>query len=653
MIPCNGNSSSSGGGGNGSEGEERSSSQESQGAVAAAGNVGGESTEAAAAISCLELDAWIRDDDGAIDCMMMLPEVPLDGDSTSPEDSGMHAQDCCEQFEHKQHEDEMIFCRSSSSCSSTFPDSCANQETLELNIPDDFFGDRQQQHDEERQRQAEQQLLPPLTEARSGHQFAPDLRKIIVKKPVMDKAVERLGGGRRGAMRLWNIIQVWLKHQQQQGGGGSMDGFSLPFENFGGFMDVPVHNQQQQQQQHFQHPGFPVAGGFGGEATSTGGGGGGQFYGDPNVVPGQHFSSAYPDATTTAADVATPRSMATAPIANSASAAATTRAARKSRMARQRRHKGGFGGTSLSHSPVATSAGAWSSASTAGFLATTATAATITTTTTSNSSLSLATTHGAPGAREQHQHQFGTCRDGIKARMSCDKSVKFLLQKELKPSDVGNLGRIVLPKKEAEIHLPYLSLREGIMLAMEDVLTAQTWHFRYRFWPNNKSRMYLLEGTGDYVKSHLLKEGDLIQIYRDAKTGKHIICAKKFAARPVTPAAETTTTTTSSKLEDDCLSGASTVSDSSKDAPPVEQQRPGSRACVKKRKVTKPTVSVGAPVAANSGGGGVGGGVGGVGGGDEIERFPSIEMEDEFIDEILGMVDAEEPSSPESCKEDD
>ncbi|KAH9566452.1 hypothetical protein CY35_04G130100 [Sphagnum magellanicum] len=72
----------------------------------------------------------------------------------------------------------------------------------------------------------------------------------------------------------------------------------------------------------------------------------------------------------------------------------------------------------------------------------------------------------------------------------------FLLHKELRPSDVSNLGRIVLPKKEAEYHLPFLQAREGMSLAMEDFDSGKIWTFRYRFWPNNKSRMYLLELTG-------------------------------------------------------------------------------------------------------------------------------------------------------------
>ncbi|XP_045792942.1 B3 domain-containing transcription factor ABI3 [Trifolium pratense] len=104
-----------------------------------------------------------------------------------------------------------------------------------------------------------------------------------------------------------------------------------------------------------------------------------------------------------------------------------------------------------------------------------------------------------------------------------EKNLRFLLQKVLKQSDVGSLGRIVLPKKEAETHLPQLEARDGISITMEDIGTSRVWNMRYRYWPNNKSRMYLLENTGDFVKANGLQEGDFIVIYSDVKCGKFMI----------------------------------------------------------------------------------------------------------------------------------
>ncbi|XAR61005.1 hypothetical protein NMG60_11034574 [Bertholletia excelsa] len=122
-----------------------------------------------------------------------------------------------------------------------------------------------------------------------------------------------------------------------------------------------------------------------------------------------------------------------------------------------------------------------------------------------------------------------------------EKNLKFLLQKVLKQSDVGNLGRIVLPKKEAETHLPELEVRDGISIAMEDIGTSRVWNMRYRFWPNNKSRMYLLENTGDFIRANGLQEGDFIVLYSDVKCGKYLIRgvkvpqpgAKSEAKKPV------------------------------------------------------------------------------------------------------------------------
>ncbi|KAF7845514.1 B3 domain-containing transcription factor ABI3-like [Senna tora] len=117
-------------------------------------------------------------------------------------------------------------------------------------------------------------------------------------------------------------------------------------------------------------------------------------------------------------------------------------------------------------------------------------------------------------------------QQGSSSSSSCkpeEKNLRFLLQKVLKQSDVSSLGRIVLPKKEAEIHLPELETRDGISIAMEDIGISRVWNMRYRYWPNNKSRMYLLENTGDFVRANGLQEGDFIVIYSDVKCGKFMI----------------------------------------------------------------------------------------------------------------------------------
>ncbi|KAF0916456.1 hypothetical protein E2562_007541 [Oryza meyeriana var. granulata] len=126
-------------------------------------------------------------------------------------------------------------------------------------------------------------------------------------------------------------------------------------------------------------------------------------------------------------------------------------------------------------------------------------------------------------AAQQESPQRSTPPEKRQAPTKTDKNLRFLLQKVLKQSDVGSLGRIVLPKKEAEVHMPELKTRDGISIPIEDIGTSQVWNMRYRFWPNNKSRMYLLENTGDFVRSNELQEGDFIVIYSDIKSGKYLI----------------------------------------------------------------------------------------------------------------------------------
>ncbi|GJX63021.1 B3 DNA binding domain-containing protein [Tanacetum coccineum] len=103
----------------------------------------------------------------------------------------------------------------------------------------------------------------------------------------------------------------------------------------------------------------------------------------------------------------------------------------------------------------------------------------------------------------------------------------FLFSKKLQKSDVGVLKRIVLPKKPAETHLPALVAKEGIILEMDDMDGMHVWGFKFRFWPNNNSRMYVLEGTGEFAEEHELQLGDYIMLYRDSVNLNYVIHAVK------------------------------------------------------------------------------------------------------------------------------
>uniref|UniRef100_A0A0E0H7G6 TF-B3 domain-containing protein n=1 Tax=Oryza nivara TaxID=4536 RepID=A0A0E0H7G6_ORYNI len=111
-------------------------------------------------------------------------------------------------------------------------------------------------------------------------------------------------------------------------------------------------------------------------------------------------------------------------------------------------------------------------------------------------------------------------------RFNC-REYRVILRKELTNSDVGNIGRIVMPKRDAEAHLPALHQREGVMLKMDDFKLETTWNFKYRFWPNNKSRMYVLESTGGFVKQHGLQTGDIFIIYKSSESEKLVVRGEK------------------------------------------------------------------------------------------------------------------------------
>ncbi|XP_039069595.1 B3 domain-containing transcription factor FUS3-like [Hibiscus syriacus] len=113
------------------------------------------------------------------------------------------------------------------------------------------------------------------------------------------------------------------------------------------------------------------------------------------------------------------------------------------------------------------------------------------------------------------------------------KRLRFLFQKELKNSDVSSLRRMILPKRAAEAHLPVLESKEGILISMDDLDGLHVWSFKYRFWPNNNSRMYVLENTGEFVSTHGLQLGDFIMVYQDSQNQNYVIQAKKASDEDV------------------------------------------------------------------------------------------------------------------------
>ncbi|XP_010414264.1 PREDICTED: B3 domain-containing transcription repressor VAL1 [Camelina sativa] len=103
-----------------------------------------------------------------------------------------------------------------------------------------------------------------------------------------------------------------------------------------------------------------------------------------------------------------------------------------------------------------------------------------------------------------------------------------LFEKTLSASDAGRIGRLVLPKACAEAYFPPISQSEGIPLKIQDV-KGKEWTFQFRYWPNNNSRMYVLEGVTPCIQSMLLQAGDTVTFSRVEPGGKLIMGSRKSA----------------------------------------------------------------------------------------------------------------------------
>ncbi|KAL4562060.1 hypothetical protein LXL04_034250 [Taraxacum kok-saghyz] len=101
-----------------------------------------------------------------------------------------------------------------------------------------------------------------------------------------------------------------------------------------------------------------------------------------------------------------------------------------------------------------------------------------------------------------------------------------LFEKVLTVSDTGKIGRLVIPKKCAELHFPSIDIPEGKPLAFQDS-EGKDWEFHFRYWPNNNSRMYVLEGFIHYVTSMKLQAGDTVMFSRLEPEGKLVMGHRK------------------------------------------------------------------------------------------------------------------------------
>ncbi|XP_057956545.1 B3 domain-containing transcription repressor VAL1-like isoform X2 [Malania oleifera] len=113
-----------------------------------------------------------------------------------------------------------------------------------------------------------------------------------------------------------------------------------------------------------------------------------------------------------------------------------------------------------------------------------------------------------------------------------------LFEKVLSASDAGRIGRLVLPKACAEAYFPPISQSEGLPLRIQDV-KGKEWTFQFRFWPNNNSRMYVLEGVTPCIQSMQLQAGDTVTFSRIDPGGKLVMGFRKASISVDTQDAQT------------------------------------------------------------------------------------------------------------------
>ena len=100
-----------------------------------------------------------------------------------------------------------------------------------------------------------------------------------------------------------------------------------------------------------------------------------------------------------------------------------------------------------------------------------------------------------------------------------------MFEKTLTHSDTSGGGRIVIPKAVAELHFPTIDDQQGCMVAVVDVFGG-TSSLRFRYWVNNNSRMYILEGVGELLKLFKLGVGDVLMFGKDDNRNL-VICGRK------------------------------------------------------------------------------------------------------------------------------
>ncbi|XLU65602.1 B3 domain-containing transcription repressor VAL2 [Arachis hypogaea] len=77
-----------------------------------------------------------------------------------------------------------------------------------------------------------------------------------------------------------------------------------------------------------------------------------------------------------------------------------------------------------------------------------------------------------------------------------------------------------------QAYFPPISQLEGLPLKILDA-KGKEWIFQFRFWPNNNSRMYVLEGVTPCIQSMQLQVGDTVTFSRLEPEGRLVMGFRK------------------------------------------------------------------------------------------------------------------------------
>ncbi|KAI3698549.1 hypothetical protein L2E82_42182 [Cichorium intybus] len=97
-------------------------------------------------------------------------------------------------------------------------------------------------------------------------------------------------------------------------------------------------------------------------------------------------------------------------------------------------------------------------------------------------------------------------------------SCRLLFQKELTPSDVGKLNRLVIPKKYAVRYFPHVPDESADGISNDEVnlsfydVEKRLWKFRYCYWKSSQSFVFT-RGWNQFVKEKKLMAKDKIVFY--------------------------------------------------------------------------------------------------------------------------------------------